>query len=143
MVTWPPLTDVTTPAALTVAMYELLEDQATVVVAAPVTVAVSPWCRSGVSIVKDDSLSVSATGPRPLSLADPSSDVPVSAALSTSPSGTKPPSAPESFPAGRAGEDPHPAKKPIELVSAASRAARRKALVMAPCHAGSAPGRSR
>ena len=43
MVASPPLTEVTTPAGLTVAMYVLLEVQVTVVVALPVTVAVSPW----------------------------------------------------------------------------------------------------
>ena len=61
MVTSPPLTEVTTPAGLTVAMYVLLDDQVTVVVAVPVTVAVSPWWRSGVANVYADSLSVMAT----------------------------------------------------------------------------------
>ena len=61
----PPLTDVTTPAALTVAMYVLLDDQVTVVVALPVTVAVRPWCRSGVANVYADSLTVTATGAGP------------------------------------------------------------------------------
>ena len=37
----PPLTEVTTPLALTVAIYVLLEDQVTVAVAVPVTLAVS------------------------------------------------------------------------------------------------------
>ena len=51
IVACPPLTDTTWPAPLTVAMYVLLDAQVTVVVALPVTVAVSPWCRSAVSNV--------------------------------------------------------------------------------------------
>ena len=99
IVAWPPLTDTTWPAALTVAMYVLLDVQVVVVVALPVTVAVRPWCRSGVSNVYDDSLRVIATGPTTVSVAPPSSVVvPVSGAASV-PGSTVPVSGPASLPA--------------------------------------------
>ena len=60
-------------------MYVLLDAQVTVVVAVPVTVAVSPWWRSGVASVNADSLSVMATVGGPVSAVAPSSVfVPVS-----------------------------------------------------------------
>src|SRR5262252_4838895 len=69
MVACPPLTEVTTPPALTVAMYVSLDAQVTVVV----TVAVSVCETSGVGNEISVSLRVTETGAAPVSVAAPSS----------------------------------------------------------------------